>query len=541
MPKPVKSTQEQTPYFLSVAQRVYRFLIANKYLIGIVGSVFLLILSAGYSVLQASASQLSVGDQYNLTYMVKDWHLGDTLNMLSQRTNLLKLPLLWLQGQLPYGIVSHNVINLALVITSLVGWSFMSYRLLKRKAAFIASNLIFSGLMLSSVNFAISVTMPAIRNIEYLLVFEFILLLARLLQEINWFKWTLAFLIIGLLVASDYLYLYTLSVAAVVGILYNYYLNKLPKRRTILLIGCIGGGSLSGLVLIQLLNLTGVFNLIGVPRTFISYTDFWPQTQNSLQHILVLFGGDFFGKPTTASSIAYIIGAAFAGLAIFSIFKMRYKGYVYITTSIFALLVLLAYLLSSQAVSSFANIRYISVIPFVGTLAVLANIRKNSILLYISCVVFIAGIAMIPTNRADYRSRKQLSNNFVSLDNKVIEYMTSNHIHVGLGTYAYSAPTWFYTHKKVDVFTIKPCNGRDLPLSNSRWYKPSENNLYTALIIDRAYSASDTWETWAGCSNQVLERIYGNPALKKVVGVRDGSDVEVWIYHYDIRSKLITF
>ena len=512
-----------------------------------------------YVAVLMSLSHTSVGDQTNISYMLAHWKFDGDLTFMAQHTNLMKLPLLWLHvNLLPYNLASYVSLNVVMVAATMIGWSWLVYRLIPRKSVAIALNMLLAGVLLGSTQLAHDLTMATIRNIEYPLVLLYVMELRKVLtQGISQKRWWIIPIIPALLIASDYFFLFTVVPAVILSIGWLFYQKRVSQRDAMFVSANVLVGALGGVILPKVLQVLDILSLIQSPRPFVSYDNFWSSVQNTLFQILKTFGGDFFGMFIRINSIARILLAGFAILAFCAMYKLwqeiakrpasavkkkavQSQDFVTICLMIILIFTLGAYILSGFATQTGENNRYIAFLPFILATFVVVVMQKRHMLLLasLSVIVLGAGVLTSPENYRSYVFQKNQSHQFVELDDKIISYMKKHEVRTGYGSLGYSSTTWFLSNTTLDIYNIQPCNIKNPVLSTSRWYsKPNAGK--TVLIVDRLPDESASAETWYGCSDQKIEQIYGKPIDRKVIATHQDKPVEIWLFNYDIGTRLV--
>lgn len=518
----------------------------------LVFSFTLLICSCIYVATAASLAQLSTADQFNSTYATSGVPDGAVV-LLKQHTNLIKLPVLAVQGKLPYNMASFVGLNILFVTATCVGWMIFIYKITRSKGCLVLGNLLLCGLLVGSIDLSIGLTMTTQRNIEYPLVFGYLLIISNKLITFSRVWWLFGVLILGALISSDYFFLYTVPVAVGLCITLLYLYKKVSLKQFLIVFSNVICGVVFSYVLLRAfvkLHLISLLDMRG-HHVFVSYDEFWLQVQIMLHQALKLFGGDFFGKPATIGALFIL---PFTGFFLLSIILLRKNlkffsehlkfGLIQPYMGVFALIVCLMYILSGQATFGDANIRYLTVLPFIGVFitSIYASSGKKGLKIFslIAVLILFSGILKIHRNQILYDSKRIETNEFIELDKRIINNLVMNDVDTAFGTIGYSATTWFVSHKTIDAYNILPCNKTRSALTNAAWFRKDVLEKRTALIIDRGYPSYAEGESWHDCSGDTLEKIYGKPASISRVGEHLGKPVEVWVFDYDIRTNMVT-
>lgn len=509
-----------------------------------------LIGAAAYLSVKSSNSNMSTGDQYDSAYPVVGWRPGYYVTFFAQHTNLLKIPYLWVQAKLfVFGSPSYVAMNVFLVVLTVVAWSCIVSRLVKQNAARSAANFALAGLLLGSFEFSTNLVMPTIRNIEYPLLLLYILTLQSYIRMPRRAKWLWAWIILALLAASDYYFLFVVPAAILASTALLYWRKFVTKRVAIEIGANVVIAAASGLAILKVGEVLGIIHLLQNPSAVVPYSEFWGQVQNSIQQTLQMFGGDFFGLPTRLIAATRLI---LAGVAVLSVVEaylvLRYRAtlthlkqegaFIYYCVALLFFMVIAAYILSGYAISGDGNIRYITALPFLGVLLLIVLFQHSSrLLLLASIVVFAAGIHALPLTNNAYAYRSQLSTSWITIDNNIITDLNQHNVTVGYGTLGYASTTWFFSKQKINIYNIRPCNIKNPVLSTSAWYADHHVSK-SALIVDRSVGAVWTDESWVPCTQQVLQSIYGKPTSTQEVGKIANEPIEIMLYNYDIGTRL---
>jgi hypothetical protein len=109
----------------------------------------------------------------------------------------------------------------------------------------------------------------------------------------------------------------------------------------------------------------------------------------------------------------------------------------------------------------------------------------------------------------------------------------SNHIHLLLSGYWYGATTRFWSDGSVMYASVGSCNVPDPPINNRlSWYKPNPALHLSAILV--VHQGIDL--PYSSCPAQQLDAIYGKPV--RIIPVNAPDEPDLWVYNYDIRSKL---
>jgi len=526
----------------------------------LIGSSALLFVVVVALCVKFTHAHLSTGDQYDNSYLTLGWHPGARLTFLAQHTNLMKLPFLWAQATLfPYNITSLIVMNVLLTAGAVLGWTVIIHKLYKRQLVTTAVNLLFVGVLVAAPDFSGNLIEASIRNIEYPITFGYLALVWKLLGHFSWKNWLGASAILGILVASDLFFVYTVPVAVCSGLAILWFRGQANTKQFWVGATTSAAGAVGGLALLKFLSIIGVLGLVSIPRYFLPYNLLWGQVQNAINQTFGVFGADFFGY------LVKLQGLARGGLAIILIMgcvfmyrtiasapaanqnqKSRKQSglnaFIPVALGLLFFVTLVVYVLSGFATATAENIRYITVLPFIVIFFTAYGLRRHEyLLLGIGACALLIGIVCAPSLNQRIAYDKSQSDTWLALDHKIIGNLQKNHVTKAYGTLGYSSTTWFNSGRSIEVGNLRPCNVKNPVLATSVWYENKKPTRPTALIVDRLPAAVWEWETWANCSDQKIESIYGIPIKRELIGYQQGKPLEVWYFNYDIASRLTDY
>lgn len=500
-----------------------------------------------------SYAEESNADQYISTYAVMDTIAPHQLALAPGHTNILKIPILWVQGLFDYNPFSYFTLNIILIISTCVLWSGALASVMNKKM--VASfNYLLSGLLISSPELATNLSMATIRNIEYPIALIAIILLNKLiLKPSEKILGVLSAILLTLLVASDSLFLYVLCPALFISSALYSYRYKLQIYSVFI---TIAAGAVGGLTLKTLLELTGLYILSpSSPTVFISYESILPAVMEIIRQLFQLMGANIFGETIKLTRVGLLIYFILTLITFYVFFVKSRKEILsitprYITLSLVVVTIVLigAYLASSSVAPAsylplhYGNIRYITLVSFVTpTLVIfwLFNSKYKKYAYALSLMVFLVGIINIPHSVRTYEQRHVLFyEDRTTYLEQIKNQLEENDVEVVLSTFTYSSPLTFMSGGKIKAYPIINCNQPVHAVTNLAWYSASKHIKKTALIIDNTPRG---WETWENCNQQTLEKIYGKPLKISEKVIRNEKPLKIQIYDYDIRSRLVPY
>lgn len=523
-------------------------------------SIAFLLAASVYSAVQGSRVLNFTSDSFVSTYMSRDWRPGGTVNLVSQHTNIMKYPLLLVQGLLGYNNFNYLTVNVLLMFATLLGWSLLIWYLLKKSnQALICSNFMLGGLILSSTGLVISLVSTTTRNIEYPIALIYLILLQKVIANPSRKLWLIAGALLSILVATDYIFIYSLVPGVILLLGWLWYSGKISQQSAVWSASNLFAGTLAGLLGLKLLTVLHVLTLTGRHAgSFILFSALPSDFYNSLVQTAQLFGGYFLGTPIKLSYMGTLLAFSFMVVGFVATAQRikYYKKYPVTAKTIaanFLPLALIAWsialyafyiLLGQAAVTSGDNSRYISFLPFVAVFMIItqsARWRHYYALSAVTALIVLAGFINSYHNYYSYRDAASYANQQVSIDKKIISYANHNDIGLLLGSYDYGPALQFYAQNSLESRAILNCNNTFYFFSYEGWYTPKQNTKKSAVIVDKYFTASgrqNMFNSTNSCSEPALAKIYGTPLKKVHIADHAGQPVYLYLFNYDVRQKL---
>lgn len=310
------------------------------------------------------------------------------------------------------------------------------------------------------------------------------------------------------------------------------------------------------------LNVVGTYFNTESKLTLIAFDAIGPSIVQSLKDIINLSGADIFNKPINLSIVAYVVcfvvmilGANWIYKNIKYSFNINKKIETKTLMSIYLALsvafLLIAYISTGKAVVlagdiyvSAESFRYLTLIPFILALgAAIITSRLKITPPVVSDVILpsLIGILIlvsIPGSIAQYRQLNSRSNTHIAAQQEVVRKLKQESVIHAVTGYWYSGTIRFWSEDSISSSSVAACNIAEPKFNNRHsWYaaNPSKN-IRSALIIDRSSQGFDR-SYWAGCTDEILIKIYGKP-VKTISPVNPAVDPFIWIYDYDVRSRI---
>jgi hypothetical protein len=518
-----------------------------------VASVALLLAVTGYVGAGATKWQATTSDQFVSTYNYADISHGEPL-FASEHTNVIKAPVLWLQGRLNYNYTSLVAVNVGFMALSLLLWLYMLRRLFGPGSVAVGA-LAFSAILLNSTTFVINIAMTTIRHIEYPLALLFILWLSDLIKTPRRYLIPSVGLSVylGLLIFNDRFFLYTLVPAGLCVAAYYAAKNKVPAKATVITVGVLISGSVLGLALPILFTHLGIIGIVpGYTNTgyFLSYEVILNALLIAIKQTLDLFGGFFFGQQIRLANASLVLCSLMFLFAVTGavIIKNKIvsrthstKELVYWYFIFIIVFVYLAYIV--PGLISESNARYLTFLVYIGvafiTWLVLLLANRFRWVYIVSCLfLFFLSVLALPRAHATYVSNSMPVNALSQEAEKLPAILNDHNVSVVGSSGGYQALR-FWSHQKVkQVFEVFGDCKTYKPWSNNKsWLEPS-SQAKTAFLVD----AHEHETSLSRCKDDQVVSVYGQP--EEIIKVTNkvynfGAPVYLYIYNYDIRTRLV--
>lgn len=517
-------------------------------------SVVIVLFGSGYVITQATLSQASTADEFASTYITADAVInGGSIVIAAKHTNMFKLPLLAIQGLLPYGALSWVVLNILFVVLTILLWSFLIMKLTGHISSFSLANLFLVSILMASTELGVALSMTTQRHLDYVLLFIFFLLVYKYrLASLRIF--IVASLVLAALVASDYFFLTLVPVTVLcVGSFELFAKQKgtrpyreVAKKILVTLIGAV-----SGILLVRMLVFTGVFTYFGSTSQLKAMTTLTPSIDSVWSQLLILFeqvtkllGANIFDVPFSKSLILTIPFFCFAILGTLLLWKStrsKHPSSFSLILTIFLGLVYVAYIANSLAHPDDPHIRFISITPFIFVAIVLLSpmMKKHYVQLFLlATIMLVSGTLRLLPNQVVYAAKQGESQRWVATNKLVIDTLKSKGVKIAYGTIGWSATSWFYSDKQLDVYNMLPCNVRGAVFSNTLWYQ--DHRTKTAIIRDNNVPSYAVGETWYACDDDHMSSIYGKP--KEIITINNSEKrIDILFYDYDVNTRFIDY
>lgn len=530
------------------------------YYLLLTASLALLLLTTTYAGLHASDTYSTDSNAVILTQQ-----FGKTLQLPVRlpgpHATLIIIPLIYLQGHLPYHYTSFTLVNVALVLVTIIAWALLLIKLFGRKYE-IPILVLLSSLVFTSVAFSLSIGYTTIRNIEYPIALWFVMIIAYLLSKHKYSRKQLILAAIGsvlfsITLAGDSFFDYGLLLPLVLVIGFYWIQSKEFTLNMVKALGLLAAVFVGAALLKLILTKAGIiifdYSYWG-PNTIIPVSSLLPSLGVALQQLLQLHGAFIFSQIVDYHNLATFVnfGLLMAGLvSIITVlvnaardFRAK-KGFsdnfVFVCMAVSFFVVFFVYALSGYAIAkqpngqiiSDGNARYLSLMPFISVIAIVWLLKKyyakHTALMSILCIVLVAGIVTsYPSVSSAYNSRAdQLElaparNNV----NTIVSTLEANNIKQVSADYWYGPIIGFWSDGAIYPAEQIGCIQSSLSSYNGSF--THQKDINAALIIDRGGLNYDFWT----CTDPELLQLYGTPnKVVDVPGAAPNTTVEIWMYY----------
>jgi len=569
MRKPAKKVTKVAEIRIAIVkkyQRLYKFLqkIDRKsglYTIGLILAGVILLTTSVYAAHHASDDYSTNSNAHMLTYLFSG-HTDYPAVLPGPHATLLIIPLVYIQGHLPYHYSSFTLVNIALVVATMFGWALLMIKLFGRKYE-IPILIILSSLIFTSVAFSYSLAYTTIRNIEYPLVLWFVMIVASVLKgklfsrkQLIWGAIGTALFVITLAGDSFFNYAILLPLVAVLG--WYWVQSRLFTASMAKALALIVGSFIGATLLKHILSAAGIITFdysFWGPNTVLDSARLVPSFSVALRETLQMHGAYIFNQIINYHNMAVfvnfgllLVGLVGLGLIIsktsrsfknqkgldddsnFVLFVMAISFFV--TFLVFAISGYAIATLSTGQIVSAQNARYISIMPLITMIAIVWLLKnyyaKHITLLCVLCLVLIGGIITShPAVKASYASgsyKLEISPSRDSI-NQIIYYLKKNNVTQVSTDYWYSYPLRFWSNGTINNAAVVNCTPSMINNADGPLFTKQKHN--TALIIDRGERNYGFWQ----CSDEQLMQVYGAPSeMHEVQGAGPNEPVKIWIY-----------
>jgi hypothetical protein len=519
-------------------------------------SLTLLLAASIFACANITKIQSVTSDQFIGTFIYTDSGKGAPM-VASDHTNVLKAPVLWLEGKLPYNITTLIVFNTAFVYISFIVWLYLLSRLLGTKVIPVGA-LAFAAIIINSTSFAVNIAENTIRHIEYPIALAFIFGLSKLQHLARGYLLfsTSLSLLLALLILNDRFFLFTLVPAGFFCGLIFVAEKKLNSRAALCIAYVLLAGTIIGILLPKIITASGLASMNpgynNQIKNFVSFESIPSAIFLALGQTIDLFGGLFFGQTIRLANIGLVLCSALFLFAVLGIlaskkskdlrdFRLRF---VLRYLALIILFVYLAYVL--PGLTNSINARYLTFLVYIGVafIAFLSHLTyMKSRLGYLFICTTLVGLAIIGiprTHRSYALSESDSSNNRMQPILDISHELVGEGVHNIVTTGGYQAVR-YWSHNQ--IFSVAEvygdCKTPIIWANNGSWLE-SSRAARSAFLVDVA----GPYPTSSLCTRKAAESVYGRAqkTIKLDASLYNAHDdsrpAYLLIYDYDIRSRL---
>lgn len=568
------------PYYDTSVSLLYR----NRHIVGLATSLLacLILLAATlYTAKETNYSHTFNSDSLVFPYLFKDFTPHDTI-VATRHGNILEFPLYVLQAILPYNFLTYSIVTVGLIVVTIGAWAALLTWVFGKKYTILICVLL-TVLILGSPEFVNDLTGNTIRNIEYPLGLAFIVFVSRILRGSLRSKWqTVAgatlFILFSAAMAGDSLLEYCFLAPLMLAIVF-FGIRRAIDTRQLAKAGCLVVGSALASVLIQhavrWTGIVGYFNPSSFHAHTVSVQALSFSITTAVQQLLSMFGGYILGLSSIsiAQSIIYfnflllLLTILLCWNSVKKIIQSHHiksdtyepREFVMLVAGISFFLTFIIYILADQVLRQLpngtlidhGNARYLSILPLLSVIIIVYFIKQLPIKAKRYLFATIPTVALLVVLTSVHYIRNNQNQAYaptVSARNSVDETIAvahKNHISVLVTGYWYGATTRFWSYNTIATATVGKCNSAE-PVANNRlsWYTTDPSIKKSALLIDHSGRDKSSWN----CTDDFLIAHYGKPEkIIYLTGVDNAHNykltkgtLQLWVYDYDVRSKIIT-
>lgn len=534
-------------------------------------SVIILASVTVYSSYYASTYQSTNSDAIVAAYLFGDGFKLHQVVLPVIHSGILKIPLFYIQGHLPYHFTSFVLVNMGLVLLTVAAWAFLLIKLFGRKYE-LPIVILLATLMLTAIAFNINIAYATVRNIEYPIALWFIFIINRALKKGRQSHKELAATIVGSILfsavlAGDSLFYYAIILPILLVIIWYWVQsNKLTtetlKSGGIVALTILGASTIKIIVIFSGLS---IFNNLGTSNhttKILNFNAFFPSAGIALDQLLKVQGANIFGISINSHNLFLFLNLAILVIGVIGLLliiiksSIKYRVQKTIENSNDFILTVLAmsffmtfiiYIFSGQVatvnngvVTDLHQLRYLTIMPLISIVGFIWVLKTyystHKPLIYISFFLILISsfFALKPIN-SQYSAYVQNSEHFRASLIDISTILEQNHVKEALTGYWYGATLRFWSHNEINYVPKVGCNTPFNLNARDDWF--TANNIApTALVIDHSGPDAPFWV----CSNKQLIDIYGQPSkIQTASGINPNTYVYLWIYNYDVRQKLL--
>jgi hypothetical protein len=525
----------------------------------LIASVILLAIVTVYCAWYSNYYNSGNSDDLVYPYLFQHFKLNDVI-LPSQHSNILKIPIYLLQAFLPYTFTTFSFVNIFLVLVTCLSFlAILAWVFGRRYIPIIC--IVLSTVLLGSEVLNYDLLGTTARNIEYPIMLCFVICVGKLLETTtNNKRAIIGILCVGLLymitLSGDSFFLYTLLTSIIIALLVFWHKTNTNYRFSKKYISgfiYIGAFTILAIFLRAILGVIGIFKYytdpVFIPH-ILSVNNLSPTLTSAFTQVLNLFGANIFGKNISPYSTLTFINLSVLIVGIIGLCLIIYDVSVstkkipviphYDVAKLFTIFVASLTFFTTFIIfvlSDLSSERYLTIMPFIVMLGFVYLVRRNFskdmlFMVWLPIAIFLIIVCIVPTILDNHRYNGVNRDGPIEVA-KISKQLGINNIITG---YWYGATTRFWSNNQINYASVAGCN-LPSPLINTRisWYKPLNIRMKSALVVTHAGPDESYWV----CSNSQIISIYGEPL--QIININSQDRPELWIYDYDLRSKIEPF
>lgn len=526
-------------------------------------SLLLLIAISLFGAWYASADRSTNGDAIVFPYLFSGNFWPNKIMLATIHSQTLKYPIFFLQAHLPYDYFTYSLANYAVVLATVICWILITMKMLGHKAA-VGASVALALFLAASKELNMQIVYTTVRNIEFPIVLLMTYVMARSIADKSYLRShrlvaSISYLLFCATIAGDKYFIAMAAAPLCAWILISLIWKKCRNRFSIFSLGALILAVPASLVINKILEVLGIYsssNSYAPPVNIVNSHTIIPSIKATLQQFGGLIGiNGWFNNWLITFVLLALVAVGIAGFlfAIKDFLNRRYASNdnapiwlsvaaAVLFTACISIYIVTGYGISvhGSTISQFPdNDRYISFMPFLLVIGIayavkgLKNIPLYTYVGLVSLLAIIVALSALPkinTFRENVAAR-QLSYKALA------EQLNQEGVQVELGGYWYGATTRFWSGDNVITAPVNSCNHPYIPNARADWYTPSPTVDKSAYVIDPV-GPDDAF--FGDCNEHQLRTIFGAP--EKIVhspSYVEGKPLNIWIYPYDIRTKLV--
>ncbi len=495
--------------------------------------------------------QLGNADQLADGFLFTDWRTFHQAQFPAAHTQLFKWPLFWLLGALHNATSAYMASTVVLSLVTVGGLAYGLYKIVRRPALLATLYLglacvltLVPAQVLGNVSSPLSLAMVTGRNLEYLLYIGVLLLLLPSARKYEWQRWSLAALLLGLLVASDQLFL-VLSLGGAAALLLCAYSWS---RRALVNLGWVWlAVSSAGWVLSRLLfwGFEQITTIADGATNFavLHLAAVHSATTYGVKGVLLNFG--ITARAGHLAIVPAILNTLLLGLAVCAAYVVSRRAlHSAALPNRATTLVLLLGLSTIAAFVAFvatnhpaaADARYLTISLFVGFVALAAHgrtLRLNQELLYGCSGLLLLGALLGLIATVHHTNQTMASDPLRVRNQQVAQALAKHNVEVLVGDFWRILPIREDTKQAAQpILPLTGCLQPRLSLASLAWQHDLYNHSFAYLLPLQSGAIP-----FGRCSVQTMVFTYGRPTSVVRISGSAHNPTELLLFYNDGASR----